>query len=291
MRTTIFLTGIFGAAALAGSAAAQSVIPYGGGKLLLTGGVSEVEGSAGGGLTPWAVIGGYGSKGQVGGNAFATQVQTQDYTVKSYGALVGISDRVELSYGRQDFDLRNVGTALSLGYGYTISQDTVGIKVRLLGSAVLDQDRWWPQVSAGVQIKSNNRGALVRAIGARSGHGTDWYVTATKLYLGQSLLLNATVRETKANQYGILGFGGIDNKYHTQVEGSAAFLLNRKLAIGAEVRTKPDNLAIAKEGSAMDAFVAYAPCKNLSLTVAYADLGNIVTRRQSGLYASLQVGF
>jgi hypothetical protein len=29
------------------------------GKLLLTAGVSNIEGSAGGGLTPWALIGGY----------------------------------------------------------------------------------------------------------------------------------------------------------------------------------------------------------------------------------------
>lgn len=291
MRVTIALTGLAGLAALAGTAQAQSVIPYGGGKLLLTGGVSQVEGSAGGGLTPWAVIGGYGAANQTGGNAFYTKVDTQDYTVKSYGALVGIHDRVEISYARQDFDTQKVGAALGLGYGYTLSQDTVGVKIRLLGSAVLDQDRWWPQVSAGVQFKSNNRTSLVKALGARSGKGTDWYVSATKLYLAHSLLLNATIRETKANQYGILGFGGKDNKYHTEFEGSAAWLLSRKLAIGVEVRTKPDNLAVAKEGSAMDAFVAYAPTKNISVTLAYADLGNIVTRRQSGLYASLQVGF
>ncbi|MEI9904533.1 MAG: DUF3034 family protein [Asticcacaulis sp.] len=140
-------------------------------------------------------------------------------------------------------------------------------------------------------VQINNRAALVKALGARSGKGTDWYVSATKLYLAHSLLLNATIRETKANQYGILGFGGKDDKYHTEFEGSAALLLSRKLAVGVEVRTKPDNLAVAKEGSAMDAFVAYAPTKNISVTLAYADLGNIVTRRQSGLYASLQVGF
>ncbi len=291
MRVTIALTGLVGVVALAGTAQAQSVIPYGGGKLLLTGGVSQVEGSAGGGLTPWAVIGGYGASNQTGGNAFYTDVNTQDYDVKAYGALVGIRDRVEISYARQDFDTQKVGAALGLGYGYTISQDTVGVKIRLLGSAVLDQDRWWPQISAGVQFKSNNRAALVKALGARSGKGTDWYVSATKLYLAHSLLLNATIRETKANQYGILGFGGKDNSYHTEFEGSAAYLLSRRLAIGVEVRTKPDNLAVAKEGSAMDAFVAYAPTKNISVTLAYADLGNIVTRRQSGLYASLQVGF
>jgi hypothetical protein len=119
----------------------------------------------------------------------------------------------------------------------------------------------------------------------------DLYVSATKLYLSQSLLLNATVRATKANQYGILGFGGKDDDYKAQIEGSAAYLLNRHLAVGVEVRTKPDNLAVAKEGTAYDTFVAYAPTKNLSLTLAYTDLGNIVVQRQKGVYLSLQAGF
>ena len=41
-----------------------------GGKLLLTAGVTQIEGAAGGGLTPWAVIGGYGENNQFGANAF-----------------------------------------------------------------------------------------------------------------------------------------------------------------------------------------------------------------------------
>ncbi|MBW8882262.1 MAG: DUF3034 family protein, partial [Asticcacaulis sp.] len=154
-----------------------------------------------------------------------------------------------------------------------------------------DPDRWLPQISAGVQYKTNDKGGLVTALGARSDRGTDLYVSATKLFLAEGLLLNATVRQTKANQYGILGFGGIDDKYHTEIEGSAAYLLSKRLAVGAEIRTKPDNLAVAHEGAAYDAFVAYALCKHLSLTVAYVDLGNIVTRRQTGVYASLQAGF
>ena len=48
--------------------------PGHGGKLLLTGGVSTVEGAAGGGLVPWALIGGYGTRDQVGGNVFVTRV-------------------------------------------------------------------------------------------------------------------------------------------------------------------------------------------------------------------------
>ncbi|MFT4076484.1 MAG: DUF3034 family protein [Asticcacaulis sp.] len=275
----------------ASTARAESIFTYTSAKLLLTGGVSQVEGSAGGGLTPWAVIGGYGSQNQTGGNIYYTNVATQDYRVTSYGALVGIHDRVEVSYARQDFDLQKIGGALGLGDGYTISQDTLGVKVKVLGDAVLEQDSWLPQIAVGAQFKTNRNGALVKALGAREDSGTDYYVSATKLFLSRGLLLNATLRATKANQFGILGYGGIDDDYHLQFEGSVAYLINRKLAIGAEVRTKPDNLAVAKEGAAVDAFLAYAVSKHLSATLAYADLGNIVTRRQSGLYASLQVGF
>ena len=67
------------------------------GKLLLTGGVSQIEGAAGGGLTPWAVIGGYGTQDQIGANAFYTRVNVQDYHLDDAGVLVGIDNRVELS--------------------------------------------------------------------------------------------------------------------------------------------------------------------------------------------------
>ena len=70
-----------------------------------------------------------------------------------------------------------------------------------------------------------------------------------------------------------------------------AYLLTRNIAIGAEVRTKPDNLAGLKEDTAYDAFIAWAPTKNVSATLAYTDLGNIVVGDQRGLYASVQVGF
>jgi hypothetical protein len=292
-------------AACCGTAAAQSAgalqveddaaeTPAGtSGKLLLTGGVTQVEGAAGGGLTPWAVIGGYGTRDQIGGNAFYTDVNVDDYGLRSYGALVGFYDRVELSVSRQAFDTEQVGALLGLGRGFTIRQDTYGLKVKLLGDAVLEQDSWVPQVSIGAQHKRNAEGGLLAAIGARDDSGTDFYLSATKLYLAQGLLLNGTVRFTEANQFGILGFGGDkDDGHKAQFEFSAAYLVTRKLAFGVEYRTKPDNLAIAVEDDAFDVFVAWAPLKNVSLTVAYVDLGNIVIRdNQRGVYASLQVGF
>ena len=264
-----------------------------GGKLLLTGGVSQIEGASGGGLTPWAVIGGYGTRDQIGANAFYTRVGVQDYHLDTAGVLVGIRDRVEVSFAQQRFDTEGVGAALGLGQGFTFRQNIIGVKVRVAGSVVLDQDSWLPQISIGLQRKNNNQGAVLEAIGAKSDSGTDYYVSATKLYLAQSLLLNATVRMTKANQTGILGFGGdLHDSYRPQFEGSAAYLLSRTLAVGAEYRSKPSNLGIAKEDDWWDVFVAWAPTKHVSLTVAWANLGNVVIKdNQRGLYASVQVGF
>jgi hypothetical protein len=272
---------------------AEDEDPGFGGKLRLTGGVAQIEGAAGGGLTPWAVIGGLGTRDQLGGAAFHTRVSTGDYHLDSTGVLVGFRDRIEVSVARQRFDTEAVGAALGLGAGYAITQDTFGIKVRIAGDAVLEQDAWLPQIAIGAQYKRNDRGDLLAAIGARDDDGIDWYVSATKLLLDRSLLLNGTVRLTRANQFGILGFGGDRNDgYRPQLEGSVAWLARRDLAIGAEYRAKPDNLGIAGEDDAWDVFVAWAPVEHLSLTVAYVDLGNIVIRDdQRGLYASLQLAF
>ena len=75
---------------------------------------------------------------------------------------------------------------------------------------------------------------------------------------------------------GLLGFGGDKGNARTaQFEGSAAMLLSPRLAVGAEIRTKPDRLGFAREQDAYDAFAAWAPHRNFTLTAAYADLGDI----------------
>ena len=74
------------ALAVALSLALPGVASAGDGRLLATGGATQVEGSAGGGIVPWAVLSGYGTAGQHGGTAFATRVDTGDYALTSYGA-------------------------------------------------------------------------------------------------------------------------------------------------------------------------------------------------------------
>ncbi len=150
-----------------------------------------------------------------------------------------------------------------------------------------------PQVAVGVQHKENDRPAIIAAMGGKGSVGNDFHSGRQQTVFGREPLVNLTMRETKANQFGILGFGGDKHDdYSTQFEGSAAYLFSRQFAAGVELRTKPSNLGIAKEGDAWDLSAAYFFNKNLSLTVAYADLGNIVIKDdQHGAYLSLQAGF
>ena len=264
-----------------------------GGKLLLTGGVTSVEGAAGGGLATWAVIAGDETEAGIGGSAHATYVALPDFDLTSFGGAVGFRNRIELSYTHQSFDTRDAGAALGLGKGFTFKQDVFGAKVRLIGDAVYDQDRMLPQISVGVQHKRANQGAIIAAVGGKESRGTDFYVAATKVILSKSMVVNGTVRFTKANQLGLLGFGGDRNdKYKPQFEGSAGVLLSRRILVGAEYRTKTDNLGFAQEDDAYDLFAAWAVARHVRLTAAYVDLGDIATvKRQRGAFLSIQGNF
>ena len=263
-----------------------------GGKLLLTRGVSAIEGAGGGGLASWALIGGNATRDGLGAQAHATHVALPDYELRAGGVAVGLFDRFELSYAHQSFDTGKTGAALGIGRGHSFDQDVFGAKLRLVGDAVYDQDRWWPQLAVGVQHKRNQDGAIVRAVGAADDDGTDVYLAATKVLLAQSAVVNATLRWTEANQTGLLGFGSAGADRSLQVEASAGWLVSRRLLIGGEYRSKPDNLAFAEEDDAWDLFAAYAINRNLSVTAAYVDLGSIATfDDQRGLYLSLQAAF
>lgn len=264
-----------------------------GGKLLLTDGITSIDGAAGGGIASWAVIAGNETDAGIGATAHATIVALPEFDLKSYGAAIGLFDRVELSYAHHSFDTRAAGAALGLGRGFTFAQDVFGAKLRVAGDAVWGQDTWLPQIAVGVQHKVADKSAVVRAVGARETRGTDFYVAATKVLLAHSLVVDATVRLTKGNQWGLLGFGGDKGAGRTaQFEGSAGLLLSRRLLVGGEYRTKPDNLGFAQEDDSYDLFAAWAVHRNFTLTGAYADLGDIATvKRQRGLFLSLQAGF
>ena len=66
-------------------------------RLLATGGASTIEGSAGGGIVPMAVLAGYGAQEEQGAVAFASYVDTGDYQLEVVGGSWSWRNRVELS--------------------------------------------------------------------------------------------------------------------------------------------------------------------------------------------------
>lgn len=261
------------------------------GRLLATGGASTIEGSAGGGIVPWAVIAGYATEDEWGGAAYATRVEVDDYALDSAGVAVGWRNRLELSYARQRFELPTLAAALSLPVD-RFRQDVFGAKLRLFGDLVYTS---LPQIALSVQHKRQRDFLVPSLVGAVDERDTDWLLGASKLFLagagGRNLLLSGNLRWTRANQTGLLGFGG-DRRRSREVvaEASATMLLDRHWALGVEFRQKPDNLGFAREDDWRDAFVAWFPNKRIAVVAAWADLGDIATLRdQRGWYLSLQV--
>jgi hypothetical protein len=263
------------------------------GRLIATGGASSIEGAAGGGITPWALLAGYGEQGEWGSSVFATRVDLPDYRLDVAGLAVSYDNRIEFSYARQRFDLGSLVHKLGLPEG-SLSQDVLGVKVRLFGDLIYDR---LPQVSLGLQYKHQKDFLIPSLVGARRDHDVEGYLAASRLFMGAAfgynLVINGGLRYSRANELGLLGFGGDRRDSRSLLkEGSAAVLFNPRWALGVEYREKPDNLSFAGESDWADVFVGYFPNKHLSVVLAYARLGEIATLdNQNGTYLSVQGSF
>ena len=258
-----------------------------GSRLWATGGVTNIEGSAGGGLVPWALLGSYASDEEWGGTVAISRAEVDDYTLAVVGAGLNWNNRIEVTLARQTLDISSLGQD-------ELNQDIFGVKVRLTGDALYTP---WGQWSAGVQHKRQQDFTVPDAIGARDDSGTDVYLAGSKVFfaavLGRNLLVNATVRGTRANQGGLLGFGGdLNNSYEVMAEAGAGVFINRHWLLGAEYRQKPDNLSFGREEDWWDIFLAWVPDRRLAVTAAFVNLGDVATlENQQGMYLSLQGSF
>lgn len=268
-----------------------------GSRIWATGGVTTIEGSAGGGLVPWALLSGYASDEEWGGTLNLSQARVDDYSLSVEGASLNWRNRVEVSIARQTLDLDTLAFILKDGFGLEqdeLRQDIFGVKARLFGDVLYTP---WGQWSLGVQYKRQRDFTVPDAIGARDDSGVDVYLGGSKVFfasvLDRNLLLNATLRATKANQGGLLGFGGDQNNSHElMAEVSAGVFLNRQWLVGAEYRQKPDNLSFAEENDWWDLFVAWVPDRRIAVTAAWVNLGNVATLTdQQGAYLAVQGSF
>ena len=257
-----------------------------GDKLKATSGVQQVEGAGGGGLVPWATIAGSAQYDQTATSVFASYVSLDDFDFVSVGASVGLSNRVEVSIAQQFLDIATLGLQEQ-----ELQQTVYGVKLKLLGDFVYD---FLPQVAIGAQYKVNNRAEIPLAVGAAAKSDTEIYVAVSRYFLAKyPVIVNGTLRRSRANQLGLLGFGGDGrNDYAWLFEGSMALQLSRDVLVGVEFREKPDNLTFTDESHWRDAFIGWIPTKTFSLALAYVDAGSIASREsQDGIYFSAQVNF
>jgi hypothetical protein len=250
------------------------------GKLLATPGVSQIEGSGGGGIVPWAQLAGYASEDEFAVNGFCSRADVTDYSLDVCGAQINLFNRVELSYAQQNFAVPALDTE--------IEQAITGVKVRLYGDIVYSD---WPQLTLGAQHKSLDDGTVATLVGAEDTSGTDIYLAASKLHLGAiagyNWFWNITTRYSEANQLGLLGYGGANGSEKLLFEGSTAIFLSREIAVGVEYRQKSNNLGLGEQDW-QDLFVAWMPNKYVSVTAAYLDLGSIAgAPDQTGWYLSV----
>ncbi|CAA0094749.1 Uncharacterised protein [Zhongshania aliphaticivorans] len=205
----------------------------------------------------------------------------------------------------------------------TIDMEIIGAKLRVWGDAVYDSDSFMPQIAIGGFYKTNKNEELLTTLGADTAKDWEAYISATKILFPINTLINITARYTAANQTGLTGFGGPDGSdKEFRPEVSLAYLLRKDTVIGVEWAQHGDNqsgqsiqvsgLSLTsvtgilgdlglggventleqQESDWFDAFVAFFPSKNLSITMAYAMLGNItLTPDQHGFYMSLQASF
>jgi hypothetical protein len=237
------------------------------GTVLLTGGVATIDGAGGGGITPWAVINGYGTRDGINGSLHYTYAYLPNYSLNSYGASVGLYDRVELSYTRSTLPTGSTFNTIGLvaellpgavgdtgvePFNTTIEMDVFGAKVRLFGDAVYRSDSLIPQVAIGGFYKDNKNKELLRTLQASKSKDWEAYISATKIYFPFSTLINVTGRYTAANQTGLTGFGyedrtqggtgGKDDDKEFRVEVSIATLVAKNTAFGAEYAQHGDFL-------------------------------------------------
>lgn len=257
-----------------------------GSRLWATGGITNINGAGGGGLTTWSVLNGYASDTETTGTASIARTGVDDFSVDTASAGFNWGNRLAVTISQSKLDVRPLQTH--------ITQQTAGLKLRLAGDVLYDR---FGQYSAGIQYTHNDDFAIPALLGATDNHGVDFYLAATKVFLAgflnRNILLSGTARATKANQLGLLGFGSTtDNSYDLVGEFSAGIFATRRWLIGAEYRQKPNKLAGVEEDDWQSLYIVYVPSRHFSVAAAYVDLGSIAGfEDQTGYFITLQTAF
>ena len=258
--------------------------------------ITGVDGVSGGALVPWALL-------SSGPTVAITHLNTQGLGINGVAGNTSFGDRIEVSFAHNMLDVN------ALGSGGTSAVDNFGLKVKLN-----DMGNVMPQFALGIVGKHASGNLITNTLNPMgiSDTSADFYAAASKMMSvgGKSLLLNGALIATKANQMGLLGFGGgnaagASNSYGIAPAVSAELFAADNVIVGAEYRGEPSNAGsnsglsgqgVFYQSAAYDLHIAYVATKNLTWTVAYTSLGQVAPGvngnvKQNGMALQAQVSF
>lgn len=226
--------------------------------------------------------------------------------------------RLELGYTHWNFQLggypaRIQGLTQSLGVPGGIDMGTrhIGVDIFNMKALFLDENAWdipyIPAMSFGVSFKWNQDihrindrlGGYLEAQGYKHDKSTDLVWTFSKTIpkpftLPNPILVTGGIRVSDGAQLGILGYTG---RSRATFEGSIVYFLNDRIAFGAEYRGKPYTLrgddqglgegdlgVVGREDDWWDVCLAFVLSKNLTFSLAYADLGHVADMKVDGAW-------
>lgn len=257
--------------------------------------ITNIDGQAGGGLVPWALL-------SSGPTVAITHLGTPNLSINSVAVNTSFANMVEVSYAHNMLSV--TGSTLP-AYANIDNVDNLGLKVKLN-----DMGDSMPQFALGLVYKqaSGNLADFLKTAAGIDKSGTDVYAAASKIVNigGKTVLLNGVLRASKANQLGLLGFGGgttvgAKTGYSVKPELSVEVFAAENVIVGAEYRAQPSNGVTGTEGivhqnAAYDFHIVYVANKNFTLTAAYTNLGQVApaftgSNKQNGMLLQGQVNF
>ena len=256
-----------------------------------------IEGYSGGAITPLAYICNACPKGQILGKPSVayTFVLLGSRKLHVVSVVQPFLERFEFGYAYNRLDVGSLHDDITKA-GLNLGRDHVQLHHFNLRCQILPENSFdlpLPAVTAGVHFKYNDGiarmdrslGGALKTIGYHRNEGTDFTLTATKMFpklaFGRPVILTAGLRNSRASQLGLLGFG---DSCATTVEGSVVYLPLDNVALAYEFRQKNSPYhqlpkLIGRE-QAWHAFsTSWIINNNLTLTGALGVFGNIANAR------------
>lgn len=268
----------------------------------------SIEGCSGAPITPMAYLCNAGPAGcKVGKPSVGyTYINLGSKHLHAVSVTQTFFGRLELGYAFNCFNLGSLGddvhkAGLSIGTG---SVNLHHFNARLLLLPENSFDLPLPAVTAGVHFKYNdgiekiNRhlGGALKSIGYDKNYGTDFTLTATKMFptlaFGRPVIASVGLRNSRAAQIGLLGFG---DECSTTVEGNLACLVTDNLALAYEFRQKENPYhqipkLIGREQNWHAFSLSWVANENITLTGFWGVLGNVANARADDAFG-VQIKF